>query len=70
MISFMLSFLVFIVVLAIIVIGVRWVLSLTGITIPPPLMYILGLILFLVLLFVFLQYAGGLNGNMGLPWHR
>jgi len=70
MISFMLSFLVFIVVLAIVVIGVRWVLSLTGITIPPPLMYILGLILFLVLLFVFLQYAGGLNGSMGLPWHR
>jgi hypothetical protein len=67
MISFMLSFLVFIVVLAIIVIGVRWLLSLTDLVIPPPLLYILGLILFLVLLFVFLNYAGtGLN--MGGAW--
>jgi hypothetical protein len=70
MISFMLSFLVFIVVLAIIVIGVRWLLSLTGLVIPQPLLYILGLILFLVLLFVFLNYAG-VGSGMGLPaWHH
>jgi hypothetical protein len=70
MISFMLSFLVFIVVLAIVVIGVRWLLSLTGLVIPQPLLYILGLILFLVLLFVFLNYAG-FAGNSSAPlFHR
>ena len=69
MIGFLLSFLVFIVVLAIVVIGVRWLLSLTGIAIPQPLLYILGLVLFLVLLFVFIQYAGVGGSGVSL-WHR
>jgi hypothetical protein len=60
MISFMLSFLVFIVVVAILIIGLRWVLSLTGLVIPQPLILILGLILFLILLLVFFNYIGGM----------
>ena len=56
MISFLISFLIFIVVVAIVVIGIRWLLSLTGVAIPQPIMIILGLILFLILLVCFLNY--------------
>ena len=57
-ISMMVSFLVFIICVAIVIIGARWVLGLAGVTIPPPLMLILGLIVFLFFLLVFLNYTG------------
>jgi hypothetical protein len=68
MIQFLFSFLVFLVVVAILIIGFRWLLSLTGFAIPQPLLIILGLILFLVLLLLFFNYVGGVPG-MTL-WHR
>ena len=44
--------------LAILIIGVKWLCSLAGITIPPPLMLILGIIVFVVLLMMLLDWAG------------
>jgi hypothetical protein len=69
MLSFLVSFLVFIIVVAIIIIGFRWLLSVSGVTIPQPLMVILGLILFLVLLLLFVNYMGGLPA-MGHLFHN
>jgi hypothetical protein len=57
-VSFLISFLVFIIVIAIVIIGVRWLLSLAGWVIPQPLMIIAGLIFFLVILMVFLNFTG------------
>jgi len=57
-VSFLISFLVFIIVVAIVIIGVRWLLGVAGIAIPQPLMIILGLICFLVLLLFFLNFTG------------
>ena len=52
------GFLVLIVVLAILIIGGRWLLDLAGFVVPQPLKYIAGLIVFLVLLLLFLDWAG------------
>lgn len=57
-VSFLISFLVFIIVVAIVIIGVRWLLGVAGVAIPQPLMIILGLICFLVLLLFFLDFTG------------
>lgn len=57
-ISLMVSFLVFIICVAIVIIGARWLLGLAGITIPQPLMVIIGLIVFLFFLLIFLNYSG------------
>lgn len=57
-ISVMVSFLVFIICVAIVIIGARWLLGLAGITIPQPLMVIIGLIIFLFFLLIFLNYTG------------
>jgi hypothetical protein len=57
-ISFLVAFLVFIIVVAIVIIGVRWLLSLAGVVIPQPQMIILGLICFLILLLFFLNFTG------------
>jgi hypothetical protein len=67
--AFLIQFLIFICVVAIVIIGGRWLLSLTGLAIPQPLLVILGIILFLVLLLLFLNYAG-ISGAPGLVWHR
>jgi hypothetical protein len=72
MISFLVSFLIFLVVVAILIIGFRWLLSLTGLAIPQPLLIILGLILFLILLVFFVNYVGlpaGAGGN-GYLFHH
>jgi hypothetical protein len=57
-IHFLIGFLVLVCVLAIVVIGCRWLLSLTGIVIPQPLLLILGIIVFLILLLALLNYSG------------
>ena len=46
---------------AIVIILGRWLLSLTGIAIPQPLMIVLGLIVFLVLLLFFLDWIGAFS---------
>lgn len=45
-------------VLAILVIGVKWLCSLAGIAIPQPLLVILGIIVFIVLLLMLLNWSG------------
>lgn len=57
-VGFLVSFLVFIIVIAIVIIGVRWLLSVAGVPIPQPLLIILGLIFFLIVLLFFLNFTG------------
>ena len=57
-IHFLIGFLVLLCVLAVVVIGARWLLSLTGLAIPGPLLTILGIIIFMILLLALLQYSG------------
>lgn len=63
MLSFLLWFIVAMVVLAIVIILVRWILSLTGLAIPQPLLIVLGLILFLIVLLALFSYVplGGVH---------
>jgi hypothetical protein len=44
--------------LAILIILVRWLCSLAGVTIPQPLLLVLGIILFVILFIVLLNWAG------------
>lgn len=55
---FLAGFLVLVCVLAIVIIAVRWLISLTGIAVPQPLLLVLGILLFLILLFFLLDYSG------------
>lgn len=55
---FLVGFLVLICVFAIVIIAVKYLIALTGIPIPPPLLAILGIIVFLILLMVLLDYSG------------
>ncbi len=57
MLNFLFWFLITMAVLAIVIIGVKWLLSLTGITIPPPLMVILGILLFIVLMYALWRFV-------------
>lgn len=57
-ITFLVSFLVFIIVVAIVIIGIKWLLGVLGVVIPQPLMIILGLLCFLILLLFFLNFTG------------
>lgn len=57
-IHFLIGFLILICVIAIVIIGVKWLISLTGWAIPQPLLVIAGIILFMILLLVVLQWSG------------
>ena len=57
-IAMMFEFLVFCCVVAVFIILVKWVLGLTGIVIPPPLLLVAGIIVFLILLTFFLDWTG------------
>ena len=61
-VHFLVGFLILICVLAVVIIGFRWLLSLTGIVIPQPLLVILGIIIFIVLLLVLLNWSGYWTG--------
>lgn len=66
----MVNFLLFICFIAILIIGARWLMSLTGLSIPQPLLVILGIILFIIVLLVFVNYVG-YGTYMGGPFlHR
>jgi len=58
MLAFLFWFLITIAVLAIVIIGVKWLLSLTGIAIPQPLLVILGIILFIVCMIALWHFVG------------
>ena len=57
-IHFLIGFIVLICVLAIVIILGKWLIGLTGLAIPPPLMMALGIILFLALFLWLLQFSG------------
>ena len=58
--GFVLAFLVFIIVAAIVILGIRWLISVSGVTVSPQLNLIISLVLLLFLILVFF-YA--------VPWH-
>jgi hypothetical protein len=58
MLAFLLWFLIVIAVLAIVIVGAKWLMGLAGITIPQPLMVILGIILFIVMLLALWHFVG------------
>jgi len=57
-IHFLIGFPFVICIIAIVIIGVKWLIGLTGWSIPQPLMVIAGIILFMVLIMVLLSYSG------------
>lgn len=57
-------FLLALAVLALLIVGTRYLLGLMGVTVPPPVWAILGLILFLVVLLWFLGAIGGGPGSV------
>jgi hypothetical protein len=58
MIHFAVGFIVLICVLAIVVLGLRFLCSVLGVTIPAPLLTILAIIVFLVLFLALVDYSG------------
>jgi fatty acid desaturase len=57
MIAFLVWFLVVIAVLAIVIIGIKWLMGLAGIPIPAPLLAILGIILFIILVLAVFHFV-------------
>lgn len=57
-INFLIGFVVVCVVLAVVIIFVRWLITLSGIPIPQPLLLILGLVLFLILFLELVKWSG------------
>lgn len=57
-VHFLVGFLILVCVLAIVIIAFRWLLSVSGVTIPQPLLTIVGIVVFLILLMVLLDYSG------------
>jgi hypothetical protein len=64
--GFVLSFLVFIIVAAIVILAVRWLLGIMGIAANHPAAIILYLVLLLFLICGFWYWGG----SYGAPWHR
>jgi hypothetical protein len=66
MIHFLISFLIFVIVVVILFKIAKWGLRATGVAIDPELMNIIYLILFLLLVVVFLNYVGAIDiGSWG-----
>lgn len=57
-IHFLVGFLILVCVIAILIIACKWLMGLAGITIPQPLLVILGILIFMILLLVVLNYSG------------
>jgi hypothetical protein len=70
-VGFLISFLIFVVVLVILFLIIKWGAAQIGIPVDGALLRIVYLILFLILLLVFLSYMGiwGSAGT-GMWWHR
>jgi len=63
--SFLIGFLIFICVVAVVIIGLRWLLKIAGLTVPPELVLIGSILVFIVLLLVCLQFFAPTLA----PWH-
>lgn len=57
-IHFLVGFIVVVCVLAVVIIAAKWLIGLTGLAIPQPLMVILGILLFLLLFLWLLSWSG------------
>lgn len=57
-IRFLIGFVVACCVIAVVIILVKWLVGLTGVAIPPPLMLVLGIVLFIFLLLWVLSWSG------------
>lgn len=57
-IQFLVGFLLLICTIAVVIIAVRWLGALAGVSVPQPLLLILGIILFMVLLLWLLSWSG------------
>jgi hypothetical protein len=57
-IRFLVGFIVFVVVVACVIVLVRWLITLTGLTIPPPILWVLGMVFFLIALMFLLNFTG------------
>jgi len=57
-VHFAVGFILLICVLAIVIIGIKWLLTLAGITVPQPVLVMLGILVFMVLLIALLDYSG------------
>jgi hypothetical protein len=54
----MVQFILFVCAVAIVIILGKWLLSLTGLSIPQPLLVVLGILVFCVLLLMFANWSG------------
>jgi hypothetical protein len=68
--GFVFAFIVFIIVAAIVILGVRWLCGLAGLAPSSPLVIIIYLVLLLFLLCGFFYYGGSYFGSGGGPFHR
>ncbi len=68
MIDFLFWFLITIAVIAIVIIGIKWLMTVAGITIPQPLLLILGLIFFIVLMYALWHFIGAQAWNSYTYW--
>ena len=67
----MVQFIIFVCAVAIVIILGRWLLQLTGLAIPQPLLVCLGILAFVVLLCMFLSWSGLYSfGAFGPAYHR
>lgn len=57
-IHFLVGFVILCCVLAIVIVAVKWLLSLTGLSIPQPLLVILGILVFLILFCCLIDWSG------------
>jgi hypothetical protein len=57
-VHFMVGFILVVCAIAIVIILVRWLLSLMGVAIPQPLMVVLGIFLFVVMMLLLLNWSG------------
>lgn len=57
-VAFLLGFLLLVAILACVIIGFKYLMALADIAIPPPLLAMLGIIVFIVLLLALFNYSG------------
>jgi hypothetical protein len=57
-IRFLVGFIVFVVVVACVIVLVRWLITISGITVPQPILWVLGMIFFLIALMFLLNFTG------------
>lgn len=68
-IRFLVGFIVFVVVVACVIVLVRYLIGLTGIAIPQPILWVLGMVFFLIALMFLLNFTGVYTwGGTGLHY--